>query len=30
MPVLGGVRVMPQALAEMRAALRGPLDREDG
>ncbi len=30
MPVLGGVRVMPQALAEMHAALRGELDREEG
>ena len=30
MPVLGGVRVMPQALAEMRAALLAELAREAG
>ena len=30
MPVLGGVRVMPQALEEMRAALRAELAKEGG
>jgi ATP adenylyltransferase len=30
MPVLGGVRVMPQALNEMQAALREALSRRGG